>query len=384
MKKIIAIVIFAAVLIGGAAYALSGGLFFNQEANEPDGTQQSLQQTAGDAAQNASNPLAQAVDSRGVSAEVTGETARIYALIAEQNPTEAELSYLTGLLQKGYDMNWVAEIYEFWLTCGEDIPIIEQIYLASETQEIDGRYWVEETYNRVTNNIHGVLDSIAIGHYIESGLTIADIERANVLSRKGTYTINQILDNILSGSTWAEVVNAVYQQPVVPANTLAIDAAGLARLSKRANGISLIQAVETAYSFEEEGTSVSQRIYGEPSVLTAADAVYTDENSKIITAYGVEAGQVLSMQPEETPDSSSPYVASAEAESAIAANRQAIVEALAEKGITDIEQLDFSETQVYNAALIAEEENLTVSEVLEQYRSSGRWSKRINKGVYLG
>lgn len=382
MKKIIAIVVFAAVLIGGAAYALTGNLFFNQETDGAN--QQSFRQTAENAAQNASNPLAQAIDSRGISAEVTGEAARIYALIAEQNPTEAELSYLTGLLQKDYDMNWVAEIYEFWLTCGEDIPIIEQIYLASETQQIDGRYWVEETYNSVTNNAHGVLDSIAIGNYIESGLTVADIERANILSRKGTYTINQILDNILGGSTWAEVVNSVYQQQVVPDNTLAIDVAGLARLSKRANGVSLIQAVETAYSFEEEGTSVVQRVYGEQAALTAANAVYTDETSKIITAYGVEAGQVLSMQPEEMQDSFSSYVASAEAESAIAANQQAIAQALAEKGITGTDQLDFSETEVYNAALIAEEENLTVSEVLAQYRSSGRWSKRINKGVYLG
>ena len=112
--------------------------------------------------------------------------------------------------------------------------------------------------------------------------------------------------------------------------------------------------------------------------------MYTDETSKIITAYGVEAGQVLSMQPEEMQDSFSSYVASAEAESAIAANQQAIAQALAEKGITGTDQLDFSETEVYNAALIAEEENLTVSEVLAQYRSSGRWSKRINKGVYLG
>ena len=197
-------------------------------------------------------------------------------------------------------------------------------------------------------------------------------------------TINQILDNILGGSTWAEVVNSVYQQQVVPDNTLAIDVAGLARLSKRANGVSLIQAVETAYSFEEEGTSVVQRVYGEQAALTAANAVYTDETSKIITAYGVEAGQVLSMQPEEMQDSFSSYVASAEAESAIAANQQAIAQALAEKGITGTDQLDFSETEVYNAALIAEEENLTVSEVLAQYRSSGRWSKRINKGVYLG
>lgn len=70
----------------------------------------------------------------------------------------------------------------------------------------------------MTNNVHGVLESEEINNYLSLGVTVSDIQNANILSRKGVYSIKQILDRIAGGDTIINIMNEVYgtsiSQPV--------------------------------------------------------------------------------------------------------------------------------------------------------------------------
>lgn len=97
----------------------------------------------------------------------------------------------------------------FWLDTCEDISIIEQIYNKKSEYE-GGKFWVENAYNDVTEYIHGELSVDDVNHYLEAGAAAVDIQNANVLSRRGVYTIQQILDRIIGGETIVDVMNDVY------------------------------------------------------------------------------------------------------------------------------------------------------------------------------
>lgn len=62
----------------------------------------------------------------------------------------------------------------------------------------------------MTEYIHGELSVDDVNHYLEAGAAAVDIQNANVLSRRGVYTIQQILDRIIGGETIVDVMNDVY------------------------------------------------------------------------------------------------------------------------------------------------------------------------------
>lgn len=135
----------------------------------------------------------------------------IYGLNDEQ------LEYIAGLIINGADPNSILDTAYFWVDTCEDITIIEQIYNKKGDYE-GGRFWIENAYNNVTNNVHGVLESEEINNYLSLGVTVSDIQNANILSRKGVYSIKQILDRIAGGDTIINIMNEVYgtsiSQPV--------------------------------------------------------------------------------------------------------------------------------------------------------------------------
>lgn len=135
----------------------------------------------------------------------------IYGLNNEQ------LEYIAGLITNGADPNSILDIAYFWADTCEDITIIEQIYNKKGDYE-GGRFWIENAYNNITKNVHGVLKSEEINNYLSLGVTVSDIQNANILSRKGVYSIKQILDRIAGGDTMINIINEVYgtsiSQPV--------------------------------------------------------------------------------------------------------------------------------------------------------------------------
>lgn len=118
-----------------------------------------------------------------------------------------ELDYIDSLIYGGANIKDVIEIYEFWLTTNESVEIIGQIY--NKKDEITDRYWIEEAYNQITEHKHGVLNADEVSEYINKGLQITDIHTANKLCRKGVYTIQEILDRLISGDTWDEIVSDI-------------------------------------------------------------------------------------------------------------------------------------------------------------------------------
>jgi len=125
--------------------------------------------------------------------------------LSENKFTNKELKYLNNLLEKGYSEGVIQEVYEFWLTTDEDFSMIGDLCALSD--ELYGINWVENAFNKLTNNSHGVLDVEDIEAYYKKGLTYEDIYTANILSRKKGKTIQGILDDMLSGKTNFEIID---------------------------------------------------------------------------------------------------------------------------------------------------------------------------------
>lgn len=131
-------------------------------------------------------------------------------------PSEQELEYLDGLIETGADVLTVMELYCFWLTTSEDISIIGQMYSASGQDKQD--YWMEELFNKFTETRHGVLDENGVNVYLVKGLTASDINIANVLSRRGVLTIQEILDRRVAGDSWNILIEQIGLQKEQPAH----------------------------------------------------------------------------------------------------------------------------------------------------------------------
>lgn len=371
MKKKVTILIAVAVIVAlcGAVYAVGS--------QQNDTNDLSIEQ---DKIVISDNAFTQAVAARGVGAEVTGDLESAYLLVQETNPPAGDLSYLAGLVNKGYDVTWLCGIYHFWLTCEEDIEIMESIYLRAEQDaDIDGRFWIENAYNAVTNSAHGVLDGTQVQAYLNKGLTIEQMDRANILSRRGVNTIQEILDKLLAGKTWAEIVNGIYGDNTVPAGAVDINAEQLAKLARQAaaNNLSLSDLSGSMFSFveQEEEMTAQQHEYGEPTVMQQVYGAGTQPRlSMVMTPINLMAGEEEYVKSEAVLNEAEANISRIYA--------QLLGQGMPQEELEQLKQGNPAET-IYNAYQIAVEQSLSTSEVLEQYRKTGRWSKRIQRGVYL-
>ena len=152
-----------------------------------------------DAVYEINNSFTSYLKQQGDRYEVTGELEKAY-ISFQSNPINASNSdYLTELVKEGYDVSWLLDLYDFWTTCDEDIEIVKNMYDKSESENLYGRHWEEDAFNHATNFTHGVLSVFDIQSYMSKGLTIDQIEKANILSRSKGYSITGILDRIAEG-----------------------------------------------------------------------------------------------------------------------------------------------------------------------------------------
>lgn len=128
--------------------------------------------------------------------------------ILEYSPADEDLNIIHSLLKEGHTIQVLTSIYDFYLTTNEDEGIIAQIASLEDTHW--GDHWIENAYNEITDCKHGVLDSDEIKMYIANGLSSDDISYANILSRRGVYTIDEILEMKQSGKSWTDINNSVY------------------------------------------------------------------------------------------------------------------------------------------------------------------------------
>lgn len=154
--------------------------------------------------------LAQVLNSRDINTVGVCDILTSYLYLRDvYGLSNQELEYIAGLIIGGAEPSDIMEAAYFWLDTCEDISIIEQIYNKKSEYE-GGKFWVENAYNDVTEYIHGELSVDDVNHYLEVGAAAVDIQNANVLSRRGVYTIQQILDRIIGGETIVDVMNDVY------------------------------------------------------------------------------------------------------------------------------------------------------------------------------
>lgn len=337
MKKRIALISLAGLLCAGAVYAAVQG----QDQAEADFPAVQQEETG------------EAVISQGTEEEAI--------TIQPFEPSQTDEIYLGQLIDDGYRADWLEEIYEFWLTCGEDISIIEDIYHASEEQNFTGRYWVEESYNYVTNYAHGVLDVAQVGDYLAKSITRDQIRQANILSRQGVYTINEILDQLLAGKTWSELVNEVYGAGTVPANAVYLDMEGISKIKKQTGTSPIVSVISDYYEFEE--VPAAQDVYGESQVIRS---VYGDGAGTIVCVPKKELGKV---QLEQTKVSTT--------------RKKKTIDDAKKAGVSqeELEILgqEYSAEKICLAQEVAEKYDKTATQVLEEYEQNGAWSKLLKE-----
>ncbi len=141
--------------------------------------------------------------------------------------TQESFSYIEQMILSGCDPQTTMDIYQFYLTTNEPITIVRQIYDMVYTGEpITNRDVIfENAFNKITNNKCGVLTEEDVLNYIEKGLSVDDIMQANLLCRKGVMTINEILDALLSGTSWETIIETISGENITLSDTTTVASA---------------------------------------------------------------------------------------------------------------------------------------------------------------
>ena len=134
-----------------------------------------------------------------------------YVYVLEKNSaSDYEQDYLHNLILNGADADMIRRIYVFLQDTDYSVDMVEKMYKIAVDICEDDEFWVETAFNRATDNAHGVLDKEQVTAYLKQGLTAEDINTANILCRKGVYTINEILDKRVGGAEWSDIFDEVY------------------------------------------------------------------------------------------------------------------------------------------------------------------------------
>ena len=134
--------------------------------------------------------------------------------------TEEEYALVRDMVLEGCDVKTVMDIYQFYLTTNEDVSIVRDIYdMVWQGEEITRRSVVfENAFNKLTDNKCGVLNGEDIERYLEAGFSVDDIQAANVLSRKGVMTIQEIMSELENGTSFEKIVEKISGEKIANAD----------------------------------------------------------------------------------------------------------------------------------------------------------------------
>ena len=127
-------------------------------------------------------------------------------LMVIQGMTPDESDYLVQLVTQGYDYEKLLDIYNFICLTDKDVSIMCDIYDKADFD--DEKFWLENAYDSVTENDSLSLEDIY--YYTDKEISANDILSAYELSLRGVKTIHEILDEKISGISWAEIAAQVY------------------------------------------------------------------------------------------------------------------------------------------------------------------------------
>ena len=274
------------------------------------------------------NPVLAAVQAQGLQAYQVDDT--FTELITDYYMTNEEQQYLAGLMSQGYEAKWLAEIFEFYITCCEDKEVIQEIYDIAIEKGYADKFWVEEAYNDATDDVHGVLDSEEMNEYLYvDGIEIEDVKAANVLSRRGVYTIQQLLTKRQEGKSWSTLIDEVYQSDL-PDNITPMAAAIEARKQSSQNIVLSVANQQPVFSTPENGEALEAAAQSNEAAVSQALEQYFDEQT---LQYYLNRG--------------------------------------------------VDEFLLYNAYFVAQDEGISVDTVLYQYQRAGKYARLLERMVVL-
>ena len=154
--------------------------------------------------------------------------------------TTEEVNYLLDLISTHKNTEDIFNVYIFWKDTGEDLSIVEKVFLLKEdcvnayrggSGDYGTQLWIEDAFNEATDFKYGTLSPNDIIEYWEKGLSTDDILLANVLCRQGVFTINEILDKCVTGEPLIEI-QAKIDSKAGNVKSLAMDKTDVSRYSE--------------------------------------------------------------------------------------------------------------------------------------------------------
>lgn len=181
-----------------------------------------------------------------------------YVTFMGENPFSTEqITIINRILDKGTTIQSLMQVYDFWLSTDEPFSIIEEICAMEDNYFSE--FWYENAFNKITDGKHGVLSGEDIAAYREKGISYEEILAANTMSRKGVYTINQILDSVVNGANAEDIACEIYNVNALPEGENVLEKVNLtieskkyklstARISDSESISTAISTAKTAYS----------------------------------------------------------------------------------------------------------------------------------------
>lgn len=265
---------------------------------------------------------------------------------AADKPTKEELLAIYSSMEKTNDIYAVIKVYKFWEKTNDGIDVYTGIMNRYSTELAKSEYWFEDVYNELTNNKHGVLDEQDVQEYIEDGVRVEDISVANVLSRRGIYTITKILDLRKDNRSWAYITAEIFPEY---------------EYSSAHDEISGIDVLDAQYL--EKRTDSSMSYYFD---IAVKEGTLETERQKYFSKATADVKKVLM--------SENLWDYSEEEKQNIEIRRQGVLRTAEANGIPPetfamLEATGESEMDILNASLIVKEKGVTAEQAVNEVKT---------------
>ncbi len=192
--------------------------------------------------------------------------------------SQSNLDYIADLIIDGCDMKDIISIAYFWLDTNDDISLIKQIYDLKGEYE-GSRFWIEDSYDRVTKSKNGTLSVEDIENYFSKGMTAEDITSADKLCRKGVYTIREILEKRCEGQSFLQIINEIEGSGISVAAVLSDVLPADNTVPETYNSDELLKTKEIS---QLRGITQEEAVYSIAAGEYNADTYAEEYNNKII------------------------------------------------------------------------------------------------------
>ncbi len=221
-KKVGAVIVLFLLLAAGGVYALKSEISESLTISwEKINAETNTERMVGQLVQAARQPdFVSLLEKQGMYPdEVAALMEKLLRFSTMYQFSSKDMFQLYQWVRNGYDLDKLLDVYDFAqdTDCQRDWAYAKAIYDEAQTIKIHGKNWIEGAFNSLTENRGGVLNEGDITAYMNAGITLEEIHSANIMSRKGTKTIQEILDEKISGKAWNEIAQEVYQKEGVTA-----------------------------------------------------------------------------------------------------------------------------------------------------------------------